>query len=462
MRLYQRLTTLGPRWMPEHKTGFSQRELEVDCTQLVDEIRALGRKGTPLKLEEILTRARLPTILRNVRPKTLVYTHYVGGAERIDRTLLEAISERGWRVGLFTGDEKSGLAGFVSGDVDVLIASSAISTGVDGLQQVCSTLIINVLPWTAAEFEQLIGRIHRQGQKRPVDVVIPLTRAEVDGQEWSWCKTKMQRLQFKKSIADAAVDGRVPKGHLRSPEQAYQDLMAWLERLSAGGGVVDVPRPPIAFELPEIGEAAKSRRARFGDFSRVNARWNHADSATTHQRLERAPEEWHHYHEELSRIRRDWPADPQAEFVRWAQRRTDLVIGDFGCGRAGVRSELLDRHVVHSFDHVAVNPNVVACDMAHVPLDEGTLDVALFCLSLMGSNATDYIREAYRTLALDGWLHLYEPTSRISDRDVFVRSLRDLGFGNVELTDVGAFTHVSARKTEYQCGTEAELVGLSG
>ena len=55
----------------------------------------------------------------------------------------------------------------------------------DKLQHVCNRLVINVLPWTAAEFEQLIGRIHRQGQKRNVAVVIPITHADVNGQELS-------------------------------------------------------------------------------------------------------------------------------------------------------------------------------------------------------------------------------------------------------------------------------------
>ncbi len=459
MRLYQQLTTLGPRWMPEHTTGYVQREVEVDCASLVNEIRGLGRRGTPLQLEEILTKARLAKILDNIVPKTLVYTHYVGGTERLDRTLSEAISQKGWRVGLFTGDVKSGLVGFLDGHVDVLIASSAISTGVDGLQHVCNRLIINVLPWTAAEFEQLIGRIHRQGQTRPVEVVLPLTRAEVNGQEWSWCKTKMQRLHFKKSLADAAVDGRVPEGHLRSPERAYQDLMAWLERLS-GGGAADASRPPITFELPERGETTELRLARFGDFSRMNARWNRADSAATHERLERAPAEWHHYHAELSRVRQSWPTDPQEEFIRWAQRRTDLIIGDFGCGRAKVRSALIDRHLVHSFDHVAISADVVACDMAHVPLDDETLNVAVFCLSLMGSNVTDYIREAYRTLVLDGWLHIYEPTARCLDRHTFVRELANLGFVNLQVRDVGTFMHVSAMKSEHSPRPDAALRGL--
>jgi hypothetical protein len=449
MRLFQRLTTIGPRWLSEHGTGYTQREVEVDCTDLIDEIRGLGRRGTPLQLEEILTRARLPQILANIVPKTLIYTHYIGGAERLDRQLHDAISAKGWRVGFYTGDDKSGLDGFIVGDVDVLIGSSAIATGVDGLQRVCNRLIINVLPWTAAEFEQLRGRLHRQGQSRHVDVVIPVTRAEVGGNEWSWCKAKMRRLHFKKAIADAAVDGVVPEGHLRSPERAYQDLMAWLERL-ATGGVAEIDRPPLALTIADQSDSGQQERrvARYGEFSTMNGRWNHASSETTHSRLAADPHEWQHYHAELARVRASWAADPCDEMIEWASRRTDLVIGDFGCGRAKLRAALSDRRVVHSFDHVAVNTDVVACDMAHVPLDDMTLDVAVFSLSLMGSNFVDYLREAYRTLKLDGWLHIFEATSRFSNVEAFVTGLRELGFGNIDRRDVWKFTHISARKTE--------------
>jgi ubiquinone/menaquinone biosynthesis C-methylase UbiE len=78
-----------------------------------------------------------------------------------------------------------------------------------------------------------------------------------------------------------------------------------------------------------------------------------------------------------------------------------------------------DRHTVHSFDHVAVYNDVVACDLAHVPLDDETLDVAIFSLSLMGANFTDFLREAYRTLKLDGQLHIIEATERFTDRSQF-------------------------------------------
>ena len=56
-----------------------------------------------------------------------------------------------------------------------------------------------------------------------VTMILPLTNALVHGRRWSWCESKMQRLRFKKSI----VGGVVPEGHLRTPAQAYQDVMAW-------------------------------------------------------------------------------------------------------------------------------------------------------------------------------------------------------------------------------------------
>jgi Type III restriction enzyme, res subunit len=107
MKLHQRLVTLGIRWMPDYKKmlGYECREkrVPVDCAEFLDEIRALGRNSTPLRLEQILTRARLPVIRHHVKPKTLLYTYYIEG---IDRLLREALIEDGWKVGFYTGEDK--------------------------------------------------------------------------------------------------------------------------------------------------------------------------------------------------------------------------------------------------------------------------------------------------------------------------------------------------------------------
>jgi hypothetical protein len=371
----------------------------------------------------------------------------------------------GWNVGFYTGEVDSDsraniLEGFLNGNIDVLIGSSAIGTGVDGLQQVCNQLIINVLPWTHAEFEQLKGRIYRQGQRQDkVTLIIPLTYADVNSDRWSWCNSKMQRLRFKKSIADAAVDGVVPEGHLRTAAQAYQDIMAWLERLETGQ-VEAIARSKIIIPLPDRDPADMQRRQhRYGDFSTLNRLWNQSRSDTTHQRLQANPEEWAQYHTLYQESRKAWSIIPYEEMIRWCQQRSGYAIADFGCGEAKLAEAVSDRHTVYSFDHVAINNNVIACDMAHVPINDEELDVAIFSLSLMGSNFTDYLREAHRTLKLDGQLHIIEATSRFSNIAQFQTDLEALGFDVVRVREMWKFTHIRAIKTEQrpQDGIELRL-----
>ena len=85
--------------------------------------------------------------------------------------------------------------------------------------------------------------------------------------------------------------------------------------------------------------------------------------------------------------------------------------------------------------------------MAQVPLADSTLDVAIFSLALMGSNIGDYLREAHRTLKLDGQLHVIEPTSRFRQREQFVNDLATLGFKIISVEDQWKFTHIWALKT---------------
>jgi Hypothetical methyltransferase len=75
----------------------------------------------------------------------------------------------------------------------------------------------------------------------------------------------------------------------------------------------------------------------------------------------------------------------------------------------------------------------------------------------MGNNFTDYLREAHRTLKLDGWVHIFEASSRFEDVDGFVAGLRDLGFANIERRDMWKFTHISARKAEHPPKDEVKL-----
>ena len=109
--------------------------------------------------------------------------------------------------------------------------------------------------------------------------------------------------------------------------------------------------------------------------------------------------------------------------------------------------KIAKRHTVFSVDHVAINSDVVSCDLANVPLDDESLDIVLYCLSLMGTNLSDYLREAYRILKLDGHLQIREPTSRFGDLTAFKASLKGLGFDLLREGSEWKFTHLFLLKS---------------
>jgi hypothetical protein len=72
--------------------------------------------------------------------------------------------------------------------------------------------------------------------------------------------------------------------------------------------------------------------------------------------------------------------------------------------------------LVYSFDHhnILNEKRITACDMKSTPLPNGELDVAVFSISQMGINWSDYIKEANRCLADNGYLMIAETTRSLS------------------------------------------------
>jgi hypothetical protein len=295
--------------------------------------------------------------------------------------------------------------------VDVLIGSSALGTGVNGLQYVCNRLIIACLPWTSAAYEQLLGRIYRQGSKyKEVEVFIPQVVLDDNGVEWSWDKQRESRIQYKRTLADAAVDGAIPEANLVNPtlmlSEAKKTLDEWIARLESGK-IYELKRKPLTVPLPP--EEKNKAIHKYGDFSLMNQRFNTSKSSTMHERLVKDPEEFYLYHTLYREARETWTEIPYKVFSEQLNKRPDWIIGDFGCGEAEL-SKLI-RNKVYSFDHIAINPSVIACDMSNTGMKEEILDVAVFSLSLMGTNWQDYIKEAFRLLRNGGLLKIAETSS---------------------------------------------------
>ena len=77
---------------------------------------------------------------------------------------------------------------------------------------------------------------------------------------------------------------------------------------------------------------------------------------------------------------------------------------------------------------VSIAPHVIECDVKHVPKAAASVDLAVFCLSLMGVNYLEFIAEANRLLKTNGCMIVAEVTSRFASIETFVKIVEHIGF----------------------------------
>ncbi|CAI5773774.1 RNA-processing 8 [Podarcis lilfordi] len=215
-------------------------------------------------------------------------------------------------------------------------------------------------------------------------------------------------------------------------------------RFKAGLGREEPPAVPAAAEEPPssqedpagqelLSERAASLRLRMEErlesarFRFINQQLYTSSSQQAVQLFQDDPEALAVYHRGFARQVAQWPENPVQRFVHYLrQRPASLVVADFGCGDCMLARSV--RNKVHCFDLVALDPRVMVCDMAQVPLDDESVDVAVFCLALMGTNLQEILEEANRVLRVGGTLLVAEVASRFPDVRAFVAALARLGF----------------------------------
>lgn len=148
-----------------------------------------------------------------------------------------------------------------------------------------------------------------------------------------------------------------------------------------------------------------------------------------------------------------WPTNPIDIFIKHvssvSKSKKNIVVADLGCGDAALAQHFQKKKgiKIHCFDLVKVNDFVQVCDMANVPLEDESVDIAIFCLSLMGTNFLAFIREACRytklqyplrsnwSLTVSGEIWIAEIKSRFMDPtfNTFIQRLSDMGLKLLEL-----------------------------
>jgi superfamily II DNA or RNA helicase len=422
LKIFQQLILHGLRYIPKYDiemtelTGSNMSNLNIDGGHLLDTLLSTSGNNY-INTEKLLLQDKLRAIQPYLRKGIIIYSYLTTG---FVNEIEDYVSSLGYSTGTYTGEESTyireeNLNKFIAGDIDILIGSRPIGTGVDGLQDVCNRMILITLPWTDSEYTQLKGRIYRQGSNfGDVEIIIPQVRIQLEEEEvWSWDIQRLNLIRNKKTLADAAVDGVVPSRILPSRETMYrkshESLQRWKDRVN-DGNIIDNQRQRIIVDLyPGITDAADRERRITSELSEFNRRGKTTLSTTMHKEFTDNPDSWFRYHK-LRKERIDqWDEIPY-EYIATKIRNRNHKIIDFGCGENLFRY-CVPHNEVMSFDHIAIDDGVIACDIKDISeyVSNESVDVAIFSLALWGTNYRDYITEAHRVLNFGGVIHIAEP-----------------------------------------------------
>lgn len=150
--------------------------------------------------------------------------------------------------------------------------------------------------------------------------------------------------------------------------------------------------------------------------------------------LRENPELYREYHQGFREQTKQWPERPVDKAIEWLSKRPEeWKVLDLGCGDAEI-SRRAKQENIQNFDLSSSAPNVTVCNIASLPLEDESVDAAIFCLSLMGTDYGSFIEEAMRVLKEKGWLWIAEVQSRCMDDQgnnlvhELIRAIEALGF----------------------------------
>ncbi|XP_034707793.1 ribosomal RNA-processing protein 8 isoform X2 [Vitis riparia] len=170
-----------------------------------------------------------------------------------------------------------------------------------------------------------------------------------------------------------------------------------------------------------------------GHFRMINEKLYTCTGSEALSYFEEDPALFNVYHAGYQEQMLHWPQQPVNIIIKWLKDHSpSLIVADFGCGDARLARNVKNK--VFSFDLVSSDPSVIVCDMSNTPLESSSIDVAVFCLSLMGTNFSNYLQEAHRVLKPCGWLLIaevksrFDPTNGGADPNRFSKAICKLGF----------------------------------
>lgn len=164
-----------------------------DNTFLVDHKTVHGRK-----VDELMT--VLDEYLDDPEAKVVVFSEWT----RMHELVIEALERRGvgfvYLHGHVPSSERGTLVERFKNDAETRVFLST-DAGNAGLNLQVASMVVNLdLPWNPAKLEQRIGRVHRIGQRRMVQVVNFVAQGSIE-------HGMLSLLQFKRELFEGVLDG---------------------------------------------------------------------------------------------------------------------------------------------------------------------------------------------------------------------------------------------------------------
>lgn len=180
---------------------------------------------------------------QNHSPKVVIFSQW----ERMTRLVAQELERSGVEYSYVHGnvparERQQRIEAFVNHpEVHVLLSTDATSTGLN--LQAANVLINLDLPWNPAVLEQRIGRIHRIGQTRGVQVINLISVGTIE-------EDMLSKLRFKTALFEGVLDGGDDAVFLSG--EKFEGLLQGLERYIEAEEAVPLPEEaeePVQQEL---------------------------------------------------------------------------------------------------------------------------------------------------------------------------------------------------------------------
>ena len=430
------LSIIGDRFIPNFGINVDEKFIRINADELTHNIINISTSTTlpsiTLPLENILLDKKLsdPNIIAEMTPGTIIYCKY---KKNIIHRIIKKLEEYNISCVEYTGDideniRKINKDKFINRKADILVATSPISTGVDGLQKIAHKIIIFSYPWTAAEYYQLIGRINRQGSNfDKVTIIHPQVYINTTTGEWNYDESRYNIIKNKQTLSNAVVDGNIDSIYKLDKKKYITKLLNKLK-----DGIIDYhpKRNDIKVNYTFTAQEYKHSESIIKD---IHQKAKTSTSKHMHEWFLNNPDGWKEYHKQREITKTTWLEDPVDVIAKELNERNDTnIIADLGCGLAKLSKIINVPNKVISIDHYSDDPNVIKADIADLSnyICDNEVDITVFCLSLWGTNYLDYIKEAYRITAKRGFMYIVEPSDKF-DFDKLKEDIKQIGFNKI-------------------------------